>query len=102
MVVTVGSWELGVGSWELRLKSRGGSLRAGRGTRLAMCFSQDRELGAMRAPSATRLASLVYGFAEGLAHQRLKSRGGFLRMCFSQDKTAGSGELQYHLTGVES
>ncbi len=23
----------------------------------------------MRAPSATRLASLVYGFAEGLAHQ---------------------------------
>jgi hypothetical protein len=32
-----------------------------------------------------RLALL--GFAEGLARQRLKSRGGSLRMCFSQDKT---------------
>jgi hypothetical protein len=29
------------GFWILRLKSRGGSLRAGRVTRLAMCFSQD-------------------------------------------------------------
>jgi hypothetical protein len=31
--------------------------------------------GAMRTPSATRLASLVYGFAEGLAHQDSGERG---------------------------
>jgi hypothetical protein len=36
------------------------------------------ERGAMRAPSATRLASLVYGFAEGLAHQDSGEKEGHL------------------------
>jgi hypothetical protein len=34
----------------------------------------------MRAPSATRLALLVYGFAEGLAHQDSGERGECGRM----------------------
>jgi hypothetical protein len=29
----------------------------------------------------------LVGFPDGIARQRLKSRGGSLRMCFSQDKT---------------
>ena len=42
--------------------------------------------------SDLRLALL--GFAEGLARQRLKSRGGLIRMCFSQDKTQSVAVLE--------
>jgi hypothetical protein len=44
----------------------------------------------MRAPSSTRLASLVYGFPEGLAHQdRRRESAGFVFRWWGQNPDLG-------------